>query len=682
MIDGSPFHAGERAVQSRFGVRDKIEAIGRRIIRAELPKQHRLFFAQLPFVVVGVKDPSGQPWASVLAGPPGFITAPTPTRLDVGAEPTAGDPILSGLVVDMPVALLGIELHSRRRNRANGTVVGSLEGGFSVAVDQSFGNCPQYIQARQFVAAPMRATRSSVPVERKPGLDELARQSIAAADTFFIASAHPGDQTAPALGVDVSHRGGKPGFVRVDGDVLTVPDFLGNYLFNTLGNLVLEPRAGLVFPDFTTGDLLHVAADTEIVWDGPEVAAFAGAERLLRFHVREIVRVPGSLAIREVGVVEPSPFLERTGTWSSVETTQKSGWPSNTPRAFRIRQVVRESQSVKSLWLEPTDGLGAPTYKPGQYLTLNVPTPGGPLLRTYTLSGASDGRSYQISVKRQGTASAQLHAAVVGDIIDAFPPRGDFTFDETSNRPAVLLSAGIGVTPMIAMLNDLLINDSRSRHPNRLWFIHGARDGAEHPFADLVAAMAARHANLVTHTAYSSPRDDDRLGVHYQSNGRVDMALLKRILPFDDFDFYLCGPDAFMGSLRSGLTEMGVSPGRIRTEAFGPSAPKAPARPDVGQAEAEDPDAVLVEFRKSGGLANWRPRDGSLLELAESRGLSPAYSCRAGICGECSVKLLSGAVDYAEEPLAAPGPDHVLLCCARPRPDRADGAPSSLSLDL
>lgn len=332
----SPFHAGEQAVQARFGVRDKIEAIGRRIIHSEMPKQHRVFFAQIPFVVMGVKDADGQPWATLLSGQPGFITASTPTCLEIGALPAVADPTRSSLSVDRPVALLGIELHSRRRNRANGRVTATSEGGFSVAIDQSFGNCPQYIQARRFDVVTPGSAAPPPAIEHGRGLDDAARQMIAAADTFFIASAHPGGDTGPTEGIDVSHRGGKPGFVKVDDDVLTVPDFLGNYLFNTLGNLVLERRAGLVFSDFTTGDLLHLAVEAEIIWDGPEVDAFAGAERLVRFRVRDMVRVARGLALREVGAVEPSPFLARTGSWTAVAATRvNAGGPGDLTRSVR-----------------------------------------------------------------------------------------------------------------------------------------------------------------------------------------------------------------------------------------------------------------------------------------------------------------------------------------------------------
>lgn len=314
----APFHAGERALQTLAGSREVMAAAGSRVIRDFMPDQHRDFFAQLPFLVVGSMDAQLQPWASVLAAPPGFAHSPDPTHLRIDALPAADDPLAAQLVKGASLGLLGIQPHTRRRNRMNGEVEAIDAAGFMVEVQQSFGNCPKYIQAREPLFA---AGQTAAPAQRLEGLDDAARALIVRADTFFIASAFPqqaadGDEADPAAqGVDVSHRGGLPGFVRVGGDgVLTVPDFTGNRFFNTLGNLSVHPRAGLLFIDFENGELLHLTATAEIVWDGPEVAAFEGAERLLRLRVEQVLRRPGALPLRWGGA-EVSPHLARTGRW-------------------------------------------------------------------------------------------------------------------------------------------------------------------------------------------------------------------------------------------------------------------------------------------------------------------------------------------------------------------------------
>ena len=294
--DPSPFHPGEQALQTRAGVRERAERAGRRMIRDFMPDDHRELFEKLPYVVVGGLDARDRPWASFLAGGPGFMRTPDARTLAIGARPAAGDPLAASLAPGAPVGVLGIELETRRRNRMNGTVFAADDRGFAVRVQQSFGNCPQYIQARAPRFIGETAQTPSPPRTEGPLLSSAAEALVRGADTFFIASASPSARAgAPAEGVDVSHRGGKPGFVRADRtagrSVLTAPDFSGNAMFNTLGNLALNPRAGLLFPDFERGDLLSLTGRTEIVWDGPEVAAFAGAQRLVRFHVEDGVRL-------------------------------------------------------------------------------------------------------------------------------------------------------------------------------------------------------------------------------------------------------------------------------------------------------------------------------------------------------------------------------------------------------
>lgn len=317
----SPYHAGERAMQTRAGVRERAERMGRRMIRDFMPEQHRALFATLPYVVVGGLDARDRPWASILVGAPGFMRARDARLLEIGAQPLAGDPLAANLVRGAPIALLGIELATRRRNRMNGTVVAADAGGFTVYVRQSFGNCPQYIQARAHETAPTPESTAPPRVVHAEGglLSPAAAALVRGADTFFIASASRGARGNDAAeGVDVSHRGGKPGFVRVETvggrSVLTAPDFAGNSAFNTFGNLAVNPHAGLLFVDFAAGATLSLAGRAEIVWDGPELAAFAGAQRLLRVTIDEGIAIENAVPLRW-SAPEPAPQLAATGSW-------------------------------------------------------------------------------------------------------------------------------------------------------------------------------------------------------------------------------------------------------------------------------------------------------------------------------------------------------------------------------
>ena len=295
------FHEGEQALQREAGAFERLAEVGPRVIRDHMPDQHRDFFPLLPFVLLGSVDDRGQPWASVLAGEPGFVHSPDARRLRVDALPDAQDPLHAALRVGAKLGLLGIQQHTRRRNRMNGTVV-QLDGrGLELAVDQSFGNCPKYIQPREPVFVPALRAAAQAPREMER-LDEAARALVSQADTFFIATAHPraGEDDDPNHGVDVSHRGGPSGFVEVapDGSALTVPDYVGNFFFNTLGNLELDPRCGLVFVDFEGGALLQVRARGRVVRDAAEVARFPGAQRLLVLEVAAARYTEAALPLR------------------------------------------------------------------------------------------------------------------------------------------------------------------------------------------------------------------------------------------------------------------------------------------------------------------------------------------------------------------------------------------------
>ena len=311
----SPYHEGELAVQERAGVREIAARVGR-MYRDHMPDQHRELFEKLPYLVIGTVDDTRQPWASILIGPPGFVATPDEHSLAIAGAPTG--PAARHLQPGAPIGILGIELHTRRRNRVNGTLVAAGDA-IHVLVDQSFGNCPQYIQAR----APVEVVTGEAGGTHAEGarLSPAAAALVRSADTFFIATAAPAIAGDPRRGIDVSHRGGRAGFVRVtdDGDtsVLTFPDFHGNQAFNTLGNLALEPRAGLLFIDFATGDTLQLTGEATIVWSGSDLASFAGAERLVRVRITGGVRIERAVPLRWTPGVEARQ-IAATGSWDAV----------------------------------------------------------------------------------------------------------------------------------------------------------------------------------------------------------------------------------------------------------------------------------------------------------------------------------------------------------------------------
>jgi predicted pyridoxine 5'-phosphate oxidase superfamily flavin-nucleotide-binding protein len=316
----SPFHKGEQALQKLYGVKDQMESFARGVIRHYMPMQHREFYAQLPLLNIGTLDDKGRVWSSVVTGQPGFLSS-TGTHgktLRVNSKPLPGDPLNETLVNGGYIGVLGLELHTRRRNRMSGRINDVSADGFNIDCIQSFGNCRQFIQARQFTYDEQLPSENPT-IERGNTFSDKAKALITKADTLIIATVYGDEQNDeqgdPTHGADVSHRGGKPGFVRIDSDTkITWPDFRGNFHFNTLGNLVLNPAAGLMFIDYEKGDVLYITGKAQIIWDSPEIKTFDGAERLMVFNLDEAIFVEGSLPL-SYRFDSYSPSIRRTGGW-------------------------------------------------------------------------------------------------------------------------------------------------------------------------------------------------------------------------------------------------------------------------------------------------------------------------------------------------------------------------------
>jgi ferredoxin-NADP reductase/predicted pyridoxine 5'-phosphate oxidase superfamily flavin-nucleotide-binding protein len=680
----SPFHAGEIQLQQSVGVAERIGEMGKRVIRDYMPDQHREFYRQLPLVVLGSVDAAGDTWVTLLTGQPGFMQSPDPRTLSFSAIPDSRDPAAASLADGDAVGLLGIELHTRRRNRMNGVISSRQPGGFEVQVEHSYGNCPQYIQLRDYRIIRESADTAGLPAPIITSeLNERARQIIAAADTFFVSSYM--DDENGSRHVDASHRGGKAGFVRINEDgSLTIPDFAGNLLFNTLGNFLVNSKAGMLFPDFETGEMLHLTGDAEVILDSDEIGAFQGAERLWVFRPRQMILRPDALALRWAFQANGwSPNSLMTGDWEQTRARLAADALKTQWRPFRIAKLVDESSVIRSFHLEPADGVSITPHQAGQHLPIRVTVDGEakPTIRTYTLSTAPSDNLYRISVKKQGLVSSYLHDRLaVGDIIEARAPAGSFTIDALERRPAVLMAAGVGITPMLAMLRHILYEGLRTRRVRPTWFFVAARTLAERAFDREIAELAAQSNGAVRVIRVLSDALDAQHGRDYDSLGRLDVELLRAALPFDGYDFYMCGPPPFMQGVYDQLRAIGTPDDRIHAEAFGPASLTRTTDKPAAQLPPPAAKPVPVAFTKSGKEARWEPGKGSLLDLAESRGLTPDYSCRSGSCGTCATKILAGKVTYEQPPQAEVAEDIALICCALPAEQNA--GTDRLVLDL
>lgn len=663
----SPWHEGELTLQRAVGAVEMMAGVGQRqMARTWMPDQHREFYRQLPFVVLGSVDNHGDVWATLRTGAPGFMYSPSPETLRITLDPQPHDPADEGLAEGRALGMLGIELHTRRRNRMNGSVRAQLERGIEISVSQAYGNCPRYINLRQYTFADEQ-TPTAVALT---ATDPQVRRLVTAADSFYVATYVMRDAQ---MQVDASHRGGKPGFVRMDADgTLTIPDFSGNLFFNTLGNILLNPRAGLVFVDFHTGDLLHMTGLAEVLLDDPEIAAFQGAERLWRFVPQRIVFRPAAIPLRWAEQAEgDSPSSSMTGSWAQAAQRLRAEALRTQWRALRVARVVDESPRIRSFYLEADDGAGLPCYEPGQHLPVRVAVTGqaAPLIRTYSVSSAPSDGFLRISVKRDGVVSSHLHERLqVGDWIDARSPQGGFTVQPAERRPLVLMGAGVGITPLLSMLRAVVYEGKRINRMRPTWLIQSARTVDDLAFGQEFDELVTRGGDKVRHVrVVSQPPAEGAQGGHDVA-GRIDLALLKSLLPLDDYDYYLCGPGTFTQALYDGLRKLRIPDERIHAETFGPSTlvrdvEVSAATPPLTQA-ASTPVKVL--FATSGKEARWEPGVGTLLELAEARGLSPEFSCRGGTCGTCKTRLNSGQVHYLNTPALPLAQGEVLICCAVP----------------
>ncbi len=541
MTATTPFHAGELKAQARVGATD-VSAWASGFIRPFMPDQHRAFYSQLPFLVVSGADAEGQHWVTLLDGPDGFISSPNPGLLSLAARPDPQDPLAAALAEGTDIGVLGIELATRRRNRLSGRAR-AYGDGYAIDIRQSFGNCPQYIHEREWRRVPKTA---APPAIRSTALNDDQITRIRAADTLFLGTGQHGHNAHASDGFDASHRGGAPGFVAVTSRThLRIPDYAGNNFFNTIGNLLENPRIGLVFVDFETGGLLHVTGRAEVDWQAKDTHDPA-ARRMINVDIDAVIDRPAALSLR----------------WSKNDTDL---------RDMVVTKKVYETEDIASFYLAADDGSALAPFEAGQHRPIELNIPGQPdrVRRSYSLSGSPYAGTYRLTVKREskGLASRFLHDKVdVGDRLQARPPSGDFIRPKGS-VPLVLISAGVGLTPMLSMLHAAAIEAA----DRPIWFVHGTRNGSAHALKAEVASLVAKRTSFKSQIHFSQPDKADRVGTDYDAVGHITARSLLALNAGADAHYMLCGPAKFLSDIRQGLESAGVPSAQIHFEVFGPT---------------------------------------------------------------------------------------------------------------
>ena len=350
-------------------------------------------------------------------------------------------------------------------------------------------------------------------------------------------------------------------------------------------------------------------------------------------------------------------------------------------RKFYIADKVEEAKDICSFYLRPHDHKPLPPFEPGQYLTfqLRIPDQPRPVVRCYSLSDAPTRLDrYRVTIKRlppppnepeapPGLSSSYFHNSLqAGDIVDVRAPHGHFYLDRTKDTPVVLIAGGVGLTPMLSMLNTICETGLR----RETWFFYGVRNGAEHAMREHLAELDRAYDNVHIVVCYSEPREEDAEGRDYDHEGHVSVDLMQRLLPSANYEFYICGPPPMMQIITSGLEEWGVPEEAVHFEAFGPATVKRKSHPEPAR-EAEDAAAAgegfEVVFKRAGKTLHWKPEHGSLLELAEANDVQIDFGCRAGNCGTCVTAIKEGDVAYLNEPGVPPDEGSCLTCVAVPK---------------
>jgi ferredoxin-NADP reductase/MOSC domain-containing protein YiiM len=449
--------------------------------------------------------------------------------------------------------------------------------------------------------------------------------------------------------------------------------------------LVAHHRPGFYFRVLQEGEV-GAGDDIAKIAEGPEKITVADTDGLLYLpgHSREelerALRIPalskGWQGSFEAMLQQDSSSKTSVGNPGLANEEQAPAWPGF--RQMRVANILRESESVTSFVLAPIDGQPFSIWRAGQFVVLRmlVDPAKPPVLRSYSLSDLPAADHFRISVKSElnGIGSSFLcNRAREGDLLDVSAPRGSFTLRPGQN-PVVLLSAGVGATPVMSMLHQLAAEKSQEQ----IWWIYGARNRAEHPFAEESLSLLKQLPRARGYIVYSRPAATDQIGADFDAPGHIDTALLERIGVPEDSDFYLCGPTSFLQSIRDGLRNWGVPAENVHTEVFGtldtitpgmaqvvhtPHLPKGPPGP-----------GPTVSFARSGIAAAWDSKFASLLELAEACDVPVRWSCRTGVCHTCMTGIIAGSISYQPEPLERPAPGNVLVCCSQPS--------SAVTLDL
>lgn len=597
MSKTSPFHEGELSVQTKLDVSDTARSNGV-VITNRIPGAALNFISQQSMVILGSTDINTRIWSSVIFGPTGFIEALDPFIVKIDFSETSisiTDPFWSNIQSNTQLGMIVIELGSRRRLRINGQIEKISENIYHINIDQAYPNCPQYIQRRHILHAKKETIENNTPDICGCNLNKNQNDIISNADTFFVSSAHPDH------GNDVSHRGGKPGFVKIiSANQLRIPDYPGNSMFNTLGNFEINPNAGLVFIDFTNKKILQLTGKAKVLWfiENTDTET-AGTLRYWKFDIESWRESKISFDIE----------------WEYLDASPHNPEISNEQEKLQLTvdEIIQQSDKVKSFILK--SDITLPEFEAGSHLEITLDN-NNSLIKHYSiLSNPNDLSHYEIAVLEQTEShggSYTMHRDIKqGDILNCSAPRNEFPVYKKAEH-SILIAGGIGLTPILSMIEDLA---SRQRS----YEVHyTARTESDLIYIDRIKSIAGDKA-----TFYTSSENNARLN--------LDTLLNK---PEQSTHVYVCGPVRLINAVREISENYKWNDMNIHFESFGVS--------------SNNVDSSIEVTLKRSDIKLTVPADKSILDHLLDNNINIAHQCKRGECGLCVTTVLEGTPEHKD----------------------------------
>lgn len=620
MINSNPYHKGEMQVQLKAQLRDEAERNGR-VIQSTIMPGAIGFTGQQRMVALSSIDGSGQVWVSLLFGEPGFITVPEAGSMLLQPSKMANferDILWRNIKSQPKVGLIALELATRRRLRANGALSRQADGDYLLSVEQAYPNCPKYIARRDLN---FTGKTQQILAKERTGvqLNQQQKALISRSDSVFVGSSNGADEQASC---DASFRGGDPGFIELlDDNTLLFPDYKGNSMFNTLGNIQLYPKAGLVFIDFEQHKVLQLSGDAEILWDEEDQQnKTGGTKRFWRFSVSQWRESDMPAGVRwQFHELSPhNPKVIKTKEPQQI--------------TLKVTGIEQKSQRIKQFRLASDDGTLLPAFEPGAHLPVKVTLPNGQAgWRHYSiLSSSDDNRFYEIAVQKEadgrgGSTFIHQHWAV-NSSVEVEAPKNAFRLS-SYGKHHILIAGGIGITPILSMLRHL------SEKGESFELHYSVKQQADLAFEQEIKALAGSRAHFY----------------HTQGAGAKRMDLQEILAKnSQNSHSYICGPIGLISALREAAEACGWSPTQVHFESFGVAA-GAFAKP------------IKMQLQ-SGKVVTTKPGQSPLDALLEAKVQVP-FDCRRGECGLCVTKVLSGEIEHRDVCLTAQEQKNAMCVC-------------------